>query len=132
MSKAKKIEIALVGKLMKDTSLLQKRQVSDRIALAMKIEGLIKSKFGSYTDFAKHIKRSPTEVSRWVSGTHNLTQSTLSEIAMGLDVELIELFTKREMAQPIVLNYKMNVKDIKPSKWNVEKSLTPHFSIKID
>lgn len=105
MSKAKKIEIALVDKLMQKTSPLQKRQIRDRIALAMKIDELIKVKFETYTKFANHINRNVAEVSRWVSGTHNITQSTLSEIAMGLDVDLLELFTKKEIHQPLIIEF---------------------------
>lgn len=44
MNKARKISIPLVSKLINETSPIQKRQISDRIALAIKIESLINRK----------------------------------------------------------------------------------------
>lgn len=76
---------------MTETSDLQKQQIEDRIQLAMDLDKLVKDKFGSYTNFASHLRRSVSEVSRWLSGTHNLTIATLSEIAMGLGFSLKEM-----------------------------------------
>jgi transcriptional regulator with XRE-family HTH domain len=89
--KARKISSPFIKKLMTETSDLQKQQIEDRIQLAMDLDKLVKDKFGSYTNFASHLRRSVSEVSRWLSGTHNLTIATLSEIAMGLGFSLKEM-----------------------------------------
>lgn len=93
----------LIKKLMAETTPLQKQQVEDRIQLAMDLDKLVKNQFDSYTMFAAHIGRSVSEVSRWLSGTHNLTTNTLSEIANGLGYSLKELFAKIEDRPQVVL-----------------------------
>lgn len=103
MNKARKISSPLIRKLMAETTDLQKQQVEDRIQLAMDLDILVKQKFDSYTAFAVHLGRSVSEVSRWLSGTHNLTQATLSEIAFGLGYTLKQLWVKMQDGPQILL-----------------------------
>lgn len=109
MNKARKISSPLIKKLMAETTDLQKQQVEDRIQLAMDLDILVKQKFDSYTAFAAHLGRSASEVSRWLSGTHNLTTATLSEIAYGLGLSLKEMLNTAKEKTSYVVIYQMDV-----------------------
>lgn len=92
-NKPRKITLSIVDELLNETTELEKVQLSDRLDLAIRIEKLIKDQgFKTHKQFADHIHRSVSEVSRWLSGYHNITQNTLSEIAHGLDLRLCDLF----------------------------------------
>lgn len=62
--------------------------VSDRIAEILKLKGMTQK------EFAKEMKRSEAEVSRWLSGTHNFTLSTIANISSCLGAELLQVPTK--------------------------------------
>lgn len=57
--------------------------VSDRIASILHKRGM------SQKEFAKMMGRTEAEVSRWLSGTHNFTLSTLAKISAALDAEIV-------------------------------------------
>ena len=57
--------------------------ISDKIAGALEKQGMTQKML------AKKMGKSETEVSRWLSGTHNFTLKTLSRISSVLDVNLI-------------------------------------------
>ena len=126
LKKARKVIIPILEELKAETSPLQKTQIKDRISLAMQIEKLIKLKgFKTYKEFADHIGRSSSEVSRWLSGYNNLTQNTLSEIAFGLDVNICELFNSKLSIQVINLEKSIEL-DVKGF---VKKDFTRNLNV---
>lgn len=60
-------------------------EIADRIADILKRQNL------SQRDFAKKIKRSEAEVSRWLSGTHNFTLATIAKISAVLGESIIRI-----------------------------------------
>lgn len=64
-------------------------QVNLSFDIADKIAQILKNKNLSQRDFAKKIHRSEAEVSRWLSGTHNFTLSTLAKISNVLGEKII-------------------------------------------
>lgn len=60
-------------------------EIADRIADILKRQNL------SQRDFAKKIKRSEAEVSRWLSGTHNFTLATIAKISAVLGESIIRV-----------------------------------------
>ena len=59
--------------------------ISDKIAEALERQGMTQKML------AKKMGKSETEVSRWLSGTHNFTLKTLAKISKVLNVNLIEV-----------------------------------------
>ena len=59
-----------------------KMRTAARIADAMKAAGLSKSQF------ARKMGKSPSEITKWLSGTHNFTIDSLQEISAVLGVEI--------------------------------------------
>ena len=62
-------------------------QLSDEIA--QRIQTLLKQKHMSQREFARAMGKTETEVSRWLSGTHNLTNATIAKMASVLGDDII-------------------------------------------
>lgn len=67
------------------------KQVTWSMMISDKIADTLHNKGMSQKDFAKSIGRSEAEVSRWLSGTHNFTLSTLAKISSCLSVDIIRI-----------------------------------------
>ena len=59
--------------------------ISDKIAHALEEKGLTQKMF------AKQIGETETEVSRWLSGTHNFTLRTIAKISSVLGTNIIKV-----------------------------------------
>ena len=57
-----------------------KMQMELSVAIANRIYEILEAKGMSQKDFANLMGKTETEVSRWLSGTHNLTLATISKI----------------------------------------------------
>jgi len=66
-----------------------KIQMELSVAIANRIYAILEQRGMSQKDFARLIGKTETEVSRWLSGTHNLTISTISKITAALGEEII-------------------------------------------
>ena len=66
-----------------------KMQVELSVAIANRIYDILESKGMSQKDFASILGKTETEVSRWLSGTQNLTLSTISKISIALGEDVI-------------------------------------------
>jgi len=131
----KKAEIfnsPLIEKLMAERDLKQTAKVKKRMMLAAKIGDGIKTKGWKKKDLAEALNKQPSEITKWLSGTHNFTSDTLWDIEDVLDIELISLTDKK---QEQVTNYYLTVSQ-KPEKQssdsiiinNLDK-LIPTFSL---
>ena len=70
---------------------IEKVQFETKFNLANALESLLKNKGISKSEFAAKMGKSPSEISKWMSGKHNFTIDTLMEIAHALKVDLTEL-----------------------------------------
>lgn len=70
---------------------IEKVQLETKFNLASNIELLLKNKGISKSEFAARMGKSPSEISKWLSGKHNFTIDTLMEIAHALKVDITEL-----------------------------------------
>lgn len=66
-------------------------QVNLSFEIADKIAEILKRQNMSQREFAKKIKRSEVEVSRWLSGTHNFTLSTIAKISAVLGEKILKV-----------------------------------------
>lgn len=66
-----------------------KLQMELSVAIANRIYEILEKKGMTQRDFAQMIGKSETEVSRWLSGTHNLTLATLCKITAALGEPII-------------------------------------------
>jgi transcriptional regulator with XRE-family HTH domain len=68
-----------------------KLQMELSVAIANRIYDILEEKGMSQKDFARLMGKTETEVSRWLSGTHNLTMATICKISAALDAEVLRV-----------------------------------------
>lgn len=68
-----------------------KMQAEMSVAIANRIYDILERKKMSQKDFAKLIGKTETEVSRWLSGTHNLTLATICKISVALNEKIVKV-----------------------------------------
>jgi transcriptional regulator with XRE-family HTH domain len=81
----------LLKNLFEEMKEIEKVQVETKFNLANALESLLKNKGISKSAFAAKMGKSPSEISKWLSGKHNFTIDTLLEIAHALKVDITEL-----------------------------------------
>jgi transcriptional regulator with XRE-family HTH domain len=93
---AKKYDTAFIKEMMDGISPLTKMEVTTKMQLAARIADLIVEKGWSKSEFAAKVGKQPSEISKWLSGTHNFTIDTLCEIAVTMDIEFAELLSEQK------------------------------------
>lgn len=93
---AKKYDTAFIKEMMDGISPLTKMEVTTKMQLAARIADLIVEKGWSKSEFAAKVGKQPSEISKWLSGTHNFTIDTLCEIAVTMDIEFAELLSEHK------------------------------------
>ena len=68
-----------------------KLQMELSVAIANRIYEILEARGMSQKDLARRLGKTETEVSRWLSGTHNLTMATICKISAALDVEVVKV-----------------------------------------
>ena len=66
-----------------------KLQMEMSVAIANRIYEILESKGMTQKELAQKLGKTETEVSRWLSGTHNLTLSTICKISAALGEEIV-------------------------------------------
>lgn len=70
------------------------KQVELRMKLAAKIDEARKKMGLNKTQLAQKLSKKPSEITKWLSGTHNFTIDTLSDIQQLLGIELVNVDEK--------------------------------------
>ena len=68
-----------------------KLQMEMSVAIANRIYEILEAKGMTQKDLAKRLGKTETEVSRWLSGTHNLTLSTICKISAAREEEIVSV-----------------------------------------
>jgi transcriptional regulator with XRE-family HTH domain len=79
----------ILSELIENISQEELEKTESKMRLAVKIADAIKAKGYGKTEFAKKIKKNNSEISKWLSGTHNFTHDTLILLQKELDVNLV-------------------------------------------
>ena len=89
MSKARKINLSFLEELRNETSPQMSQQITKRMKLAAQIDDALMSRGLTNQEFAFMMGKKPSEITRWLSGTHNFTTETLWEIERVLQIQLL-------------------------------------------
>ena len=65
--------------------------VSLSMEIAARIDELLQQKGWTGADLARAFDKSPSEISRWLSGTHNFTLETLARLETILDAPILRV-----------------------------------------
>lgn len=79
-------------------------KVASRMRLAIKIADAIEQSGMSKKEFATKLGKQPSEISKWLSGTHNFTIDTLNDISSVLNIRLVD-----DQTQSFTSNYRIVV-----------------------
>jgi transcriptional regulator with XRE-family HTH domain len=96
MNNRKSYNSQVIDDLLREITPRELSGIEKRMLLAVRIDDAIKTKGWKKKDFAKAIGKKPSEVSKWLSGTHNFTADTLFDIERVLDIQLFRLENKQE------------------------------------
>ena len=67
-----------------------KKQLEISVSIANRVYDILEKKGMTQKDLAKLLGKTETEVSRWLSGTHNLTIATIAKISVALGEDIIK------------------------------------------
>lgn len=65
------------------------KQVDMCVSIANRVYEILEERGMSQKDFAKLLGKTETEVSRWLSGTHNITLATIAKMSVALGDDII-------------------------------------------
>lgn len=111
--KARAYASKTIAEALKKISPKQQKRTEQKMLLAAKIADTLESKGWSQKEFAKRTDRHESEVTKWLSGTHNFTSDTLFDIQEVLGIRIIEL--EPNLTKGPVLEIKIAI--VAPSPW---------------
>jgi len=65
-----------------------------KMQIAARIADILQQKDWGKKQFATRLSKQPSEITKWLSGTHNFTIDTLSDICHALDLDISALFRR--------------------------------------
>jgi transcriptional regulator with XRE-family HTH domain len=80
----------LLSELLGTISAEVQSKTDRKMILAAKIANAIKAKGLKKSEFAEILGKQPSEISKWLSGTHNFTVDTLMDIEQVLSIQLLD------------------------------------------
>lgn len=72
------------------------RLVKRNLAIAYKVRNILDEKGLSDKDLAKMLSKTPSEISKWLSGTHNFTGKSIIKMELALEERLIHVEPVKE------------------------------------
>ncbi|MBO0930200.1 helix-turn-helix domain-containing protein [Fibrella aquatilis] len=79
----------IINDLLATVNPQQEQRIHDRMMLAARIADALDAKGWAQKDLAIKLNKQPSEISKWLSGTHNFTIDTLSDLSHVLGVKLL-------------------------------------------
>ena len=81
----------LINNLLNSINPEEKERIECRMLFAARIDSAMKAKGWKAKDLLKALgKKNPSEVTRWLSGTHNFTMDTLVDLQRVLGIKLLK------------------------------------------
>jgi len=85
---SKEYESAVVADLLSEITGAEQEKTDKLMHLAARIDDAIKAKGWNKSNFANAMHKHPSEITKWLSGTHNFSVKTLFEIEAVLGISL--------------------------------------------
>lgn len=80
---------ALMDQIRQSTPPEVNLQVEMAVRIANRVYDILEERRMTQRDFAQLVGKSENEVSRWLSGTHNLTLATIAKMSVALGEDLL-------------------------------------------
>ena len=104
-----KENVDIISKVLSSVSPLEAKRVETRMMIASKISRALKEKGWKKKDLMNAMgKKNASEITRWLSGTHNFTLDLLSDLSSVLGIELLNV--AEHIHEPVTHVYHITVK----------------------
>jgi len=107
---ARKYSSPVIGELLHEITSVEKEQCNTKMMLAARLDDILTERNLGKSEFAKKVNKNPSEITKWLSGTHNFTVDILTEIAMALNLTLSDFFAPKQVQVVNKINLVFNVK----------------------
>ena len=97
MNKPKKHDSSIIGDILANTSSYKYEQTRTKMLIAARIGDRLKVLGWTNKNLAEEMSKQPSEVTKWLSGTHNFTVDTLVQISDVLGVKLSQLMGEQQV-----------------------------------
>ena len=87
----------------------EQRRTDNRMLLAAKIKDGMNAKGWRNKELAEALEQNPSVITKWLSGTHNFTSDTLSDIEEVLGISLLNIQSKKE---PQIVHYHVQIPSV--------------------
>ena len=124
MSKARLYDSPILRRIEERIPKELSEQIDRRMGLAVKIAETLRARGLTNQEFAFMMGKKPSEVSRWLSGTHNFTTETLWQMERVLNIQLLT----SSPAEAHVVKEQEELKDFIANE--VQKALTKFMNRK--
>jgi transcriptional regulator with XRE-family HTH domain len=122
-----KYNSTILQEILEKITPLEMEKTKTKMLLATRIEDFLIANKWTKAQFASKTSRRPSEITKWLSGTHNFTLDTLTEIAHALGIDLTTLFGKPQ--KDVLYKAKMNARSIEtPVIFNLLTPLEDNIS----
>lgn len=88
--------MALLDNLLAEITPEQQARTDRKMRIACIIDDAMKAKGYGKKQFADKVGRKPSEITKWLSGTHNFTIETISDIERVLGVRILNLSSRNK------------------------------------
>jgi len=106
MSKARLYTSTLLDEILAEITPEESDRTAKRMQLAARISDGIKANGWKKKDFAAAMHKQPSEITKWLSGTHNFTADTLFDIERVLNMGLVIL---NDVSKAQIIKYQVVV-----------------------
>jgi ribosome-binding protein aMBF1 (putative translation factor) len=112
----------ILSDLLAEITPQKQKRTDNKMLLAAKIKDGINNKNWRNIDLAEALSQKPSVITKWLSGTHNFTADTLSDIEEALSIKLLAVDNKKEHQ---IIHYRLNVTTTVTNKESSSCNATP-------
>lgn len=130
MSKAEIYHSSMLDELTESITPSESYKTRKRMLLATRIDDAIQAKGWKKKEFALALGKKPSEITKWLSGTHNFTIDTLFDIEELLGIELVSVIDSPK-EQVIRFHLEVSTKSGAAVQWTRETDMGRGSQIRI-
>jgi len=123
-SKTETYSSELIENLINEINPEEQKKTDRKMMLAARIDDAMKAIGLKKGQLARALNKQPSEITKWLSGTHNFTTETLWDIGDILGIELINLAESK--SEPVVYNISFEVSQ-RAEPVNLDKLMSGSF-----
>ena len=101
--------MTLLNNLLSEITPEQQARTDRKMRIACIIDDAMKAKGLGKKQFADKVGRKPSEITKWLSGTHNFTIETLADIERVLEIRILNLTYTRKSAIHTATSIPVNI-----------------------